>query len=298
MTLSNLDLMLFSDLNNIKLSYVNFPYGRLLRDKLVFSIYFKDFCNVPELYAYINSGKIYSVNKKHPAINFNEILDILKSKKIILKPRFGTAGQGIYKVENSGEDIIINNKIYNTESFKNFIFNLRDYIAVEFITQSRFSESFFNKSVNTIRITTFANPETGEGKILYALMRFGRDKSAPADNVGTGGIYSLIDTETGKLRKAIELLDYGNFKYHDHHPDTQTPVTNILIPRWQTLKDELIDLATLIHPYIKFAGWDIILTDDDYYLIEGNNGPDLYIQGPDNPLKSNSDFKDFFAKMI
>lgn len=36
-----------TDVENIILSYQNYPNGRLLRDKLIFSLFFRNFCNVP-----------------------------------------------------------------------------------------------------------------------------------------------------------------------------------------------------------------------------------------------------------
>lgn len=283
-----------SDLENIKLSYLNYPYGRLLRDKLVFSIYFRKFCNTPDIYAYINNGQIYSVTNKYPNMDFDLLLKILEQKKIIIKPRFGSGGQGITKIERKNEnEFLLNNHIFSKKELQNWILTQDDVIVVEYIKQSSFSERFFSNSANTIRITTYINPESKEGKILYALMRFGTSKSAPADNVGAGGIYALIDVETGRLGRAIELMELGKYRYHDFHPESKMPIKNVWIPGWHELKNDFIKLATLLSPYIRFAGWDIILTDESYYLIEGNNGPDLYIQGPDNPLAISIEIKKF-----
>ena len=283
-----------SDFENIKLSYLNYPYGRLLRDKVVFSLFFKNFCNVPEIYGIINNGNVKSAARVIESDGFEYLIEILTKKKIILKPRFGTGGQGIIKVALAEDgNYFINNKIITKEEFINFISKLNDYIAVEFIQQSTFSEKFFPDSTNTIRITTYCDPKTNDGEILYSLMRFGRKKSAPADNVGTGGIYSLIDLNTGKLKQAIELGENGKYTFHNSHPDTKVNIVNVDIPQWDNLKQSFKNLASLISPYIKFAGWDIILTDNSYYLIEGNNGPDLYIQGPEYPLASNHNEKNF-----
>ena len=79
-----------SDFENIKLSYLNYPYGRLLRDKLVFSLFFKNFCNLPEIFGIINNGKVQSVTRVIESDGFDYLKEILVKKKIILKPRFGT----------------------------------------------------------------------------------------------------------------------------------------------------------------------------------------------------------------
>ncbi len=50
----------------------------------------------------------------------------------------------------------------------------------------------------------------------------------------------------------------------------------VSIPRWDELKEFFIKLGSIISPFIKIVGWDIILTDDSFVVLEGNNGPDLY----------------------
>lgn len=283
-----------TDLENIKLSYLNYPNGRLLRDKLIFSLFFRNFSNVPEIYALIEKGNVLSVNKNYPEFSFDSMLCFLNEKILILKPRFGTSGQGVFKVKMlSQNEFKINNKRYSIEQFKEFILSLNDYIAVEFIQQGKFSEKFFQESANTIRIATYYDQSTNSGKILYALMRFGRSKSAPVDNVGSGGIYSRIDLGTGKLNFAIELLERGKYRILDSHPETGVNIRGEYIPLWNKLEKDFTHLAEYIHPYIKFSGWDIILTDNGYYLIEGNNGPELYIQGPDKPLAIENTFIKF-----
>lgn len=286
-----------TDVENIKLSYLNYPNGRLLRDKLIFSLFFRNFCNVPEIYALIDNGKIYCVNKNYPEFSFDSIVCFLNEKILILKPRFGTSGQGVFKVQKiSQNEFKINNKNYSFDEFKELILSLDDYIAVEFIQQGKFSEKFFRGSTNTIRITTYYDQSTNSGKILYALMRFGLSKSAPVDNVGAGGIYSRIDLDSGKLNYAIELLKRGKYRILDSHPETGVNIKGEYIPYWNKLEKDFTHLAEYIYPYIKFSGWDIILTDNSYYLIEGNNGPELYIQGPDKPLAIDEIFIEFLRE--
>lgn len=282
-----------SDFENIKLSYLNYPYGRLLRDKLVFSLFFRNFCNVPKIYAVIDGDNIRGATEIISQDRLVYLQNILNNKKLIFKPRFGTGGEGIFKVSQSEGSFFVNDEALTKNEFNNFIKSLREYIVVEFIQQSEFSAKFFSYSTNTIRITTYCDPVTGQSEILYALMRFGRKKSAPADNVGAGGIYSLIDIITGKLNDSIELLQNGKFSFHNSHPESGAAIAGEIIPRWSKLKQEIKNLATLISPYIKFAGWDIILTDESFYLIEGNNGPDLYIQGPCFPLAQDAQVKKF-----
>ncbi len=67
-----------SDYENIKLSYLNYPYGRLLRDKILFSIYFKNFRNLPDIYALFDKGRIFSISREHTDISVQKLLEILE----------------------------------------------------------------------------------------------------------------------------------------------------------------------------------------------------------------------------
>ena len=283
-----------SDLENVKLGYSNHPYNKLLRNKFVFSIFFNNYFRTPVCYCIINRAYIEPTNNTQKINSISSLFELLSQKRIILKPIFGARGQGIYLIENSGlNDFKINKKVINREALQNFFMALDNYLVCEFIEQSIFSKQFFPDSTNTIRITTLCYSLNSSAFVPYSLMRFGRPKSIPADNSAIGGIFSLINLDTGELMEAVEIIEKGKIKFHSVHPDTGVLIKGVTIPNWEKLLDYIKNCATIIKPIIKIVGWDIILTNDSFVVIEGNNAPDLFMQGLNYPLAKNLDVLEF-----
>lgn len=282
-----------SDIENIKIAYLNYPYGRLLRNKLVFSSFFNSYFQTPESYCLINKGKIEPANIKTYINSVSALMELLTKKRLILKPLFGTHGKGILLLEYIGSnEYKVNKKTVNANELENLIKSLDDYLVSEFIVQSTFSKQFFPDTTNTLRLTTFCDPAKPSSFIPYGYMRFGRAKTIPVDNRSSGGIISFIDLNTGQLGKALESNN-GKTTLIDAHPESGTVITGAMIPRWNEIKDFFINLGGVIKPFIKVAGWDVVLTEDSFYVIEGNNGPDLLFQGAGYPIGKDPEVLNF-----
>ncbi len=283
-----------SDIETIKLAYLNYPYGRLLRNKLVFSNYFNSYFNTPECYCLITKGNIQPVNINLRIASFQELTALIEQKKLIFKPLLGTGGSGILMVEaNNNAGLFVNKKPITPDGLKKLITTLNQYLVSDFIQQGEFAAKFFPDTANTIRITTICDPDLASSFIPYSFMRFGRQKTIPADNIALGGLFSMIDLDTGKLSAAFEINKNKKIKLHDAHPDTGVTIKGVIIPGWDSLRNFFIGIGSVIKPFIKIAGWDIILTNDSFYVIEGNNGPDLYMQGASYPFAKIPEVKKF-----
>jgi hypothetical protein len=275
-----------SDLENIKMAYINYPYGRLLRDKLVFSNFFNTYFRTPDCYCIIDKGKLIPANSNVYIDSFSSLIDLAEKRKLIAKPRLGTAGTGIILIEcDNHSGLLINKKPTVREDLIKFLSTLDLYIVTEHIEQSKFAGSFFPGTANTVRLTTLFNEDTKNSFVPYSFMRFGRKHSIPADNISQGGIFSMIDVNNGELSEAFEIVDNQKPIIHTHHPDTDTLIKGVKIPGWNNLTEFFIKTGNLLMPIIKIVGWDIILTEDSFVVVEGNNGPNLYNnQGAGYPL--------------
>jgi hypothetical protein len=61
----------------------------------------------------------------------------------------------------------------------------------------------------------------------------------------------------------------------DHHPDTGTPITGVLVPHWSAVRDLGLQLMDAF-PELDHVGWDLAVSDRGPRVIEGNAGmPDL-----------------------
>ena len=279
-----------SDLEIIKLSYINHPYSKLLRNKLVFSNYFRNYFKTPQVYYLINNSLIKSVNPQIKEENFEGFIKVLlENRKLIIKPNFGSGGAGIYLLELDEEKILVNTEEISKSELQKFVSSLTGHIVVEFIEQCDFAKRIFPMSTNTLRINTFFDPTLYKVIIKQPFLNMGTSKSIPTDSVARGGLYSMVDIESGILDDAIEIYTPGSVRKVTNHPETKTRISGSVVPHWDKIKECILNTSRVISPLIKVVGWDIVITDDGFIVLEGNNGPDLGPQWVEDPLAKDED---------
>lgn len=123
--------------------------------------------------------------------------------------------------------------------------------------------SLHPQSVNTVRISTLKIG--GKIHIIHPFFRVGRGEDV-VDNAAKGGIFGVIDKETGIVTRACDEL--GN--RYVVHPDTKKPIVGFSIPQWEVAVDLSLKLAKVV-PESVFTGWDLALTDKGWVMVEGNS---------------------------
>jgi hypothetical protein len=150
--------------------------------------------------------------------------------------------------------------------------NLDGYLIVERIKQAGYSSNIYPKTTNTIRILTMWDYETNRPFIAAAMHRFGTDRSFPVDNVQQGGLFAGINLDTGEMRSATSSPYTGEVVWHEKHPDSGEQIQGVCIPNWSMVKEVIIRMARVL-PYIPYIGWDVVLQEKGFKIIEGNDHP-------------------------
>ena len=148
-------------------------------------------------------------------------------------------------------------------------------------------------SVNTIRVYT-VRPEDGEPHVIYACIRMG-NSDRPVDNINAGGMYAVVDLETGKI--AGPACD-KEFHVYERHPRSGTELPGYQIPMWDKVMD-LCHAAAAKIPGMGYVGWDVAITEDGPLFIEANNlpGHDAFPQMP-SQAPDHIGFKPQFEKYL
>jgi hypothetical protein len=146
-----------------------------------------------------------------------------------------------------------------------------------------YARAIFPDAINTVRLYTARDPDSGAPFVLGAGHRFGIAKSAPADNKSKGGIVSSIDLDTGRVSVAVGT-DERNRRYeYPSHPETGGQIEGIAVPGWEEVKRAALTLANCF-PSLRFIGWDLAVSPNGPVVIEGNAqlpGPSLLqMHGP------------------
>ena len=259
-----------SDYKRIKSRSINENYKIILDDKLLFEEIFRNYVRVPYNYGYISNGHIYSLHEYN--INNKNIFDFIKEKKnIVIKVLRGYEGIGVYIIKNIENKFEVNGKKSSKKEIESIISKCGESIICEYMKQSEFENSIYDKATNTIRIVCAKKKGETNAKVLKAVQRIGSDYCAPVDNISAGGLAATIDIETGRLSYAI--AKYGpmenRMKKMPNHPDNGNKIEGKVIPNWDKVKQEIEDVTNKF-PYLNFVAWDVLLIDEGICIIEGN----------------------------
>lgn len=179
-----------------------------------------------------------------------------KHDSFIAKPLNGQCGAGVKIVKATGS---------SAEKEFNELFASGKWIIEELIRQSPEMSVWNSSSVNTVRIPSFMNSRGFF--ILKPFLRSGRSGSI-VDNANRGGIFSVIDEQTGKLcTNGFDL--YG--KEYAMHPDSGIQFLGWQVPEWESLVEFIRTVHSTVPDY-PYIGWDYALSENGWVLIEGNWG--------------------------
>lgn len=208
---------------------------------------------------------------------FSSFVD--RHHEFVIKPTDMGGGSGVHKVsidssiaEEEKRKLFFeilsenkkNKKKYNRGQENNVILE-------EMIIQVPEMAVIHPDSVNGVRVTTVRVED--KVNILYPWFKIGRNGQFLTSAV-YGTLDACIDAETGK----VNTLGYSetNEKF-DIHPDTGVPILGFQIPQWEKLIETVTELASSLNT-IHYVGWDMVLTEKGWVLMEGNFSGDFMWQ--------------------
>lgn len=273
----------------IKTPFIDINYSYLIDNKFLFDLYFS---NTIKSIGLIDSGLLFGRGVAKPV--YPVIQEKLNSGKgLVLKPLMGGGGSGILFISLNNNQLMVNGYVNRDTELSLTLSSLNQYVLYDHFNQKGFSRHFYTHSLNTLRVLTMINPITNEPFIPITVHRFGTSRSGNVDNWSSGGICSEIDLETGKLSKAVGYPIKGKLEWHSSHPDSGVQIEGEIVPNWENIKQFVLEAAkkTAMIPYI---GWDIVLSNEEIYILEANSNSDVNLLQVHRPLLSIPGVKEFF----
>jgi hypothetical protein len=253
----------------------NRAYSAMLDDKLLFWLAMARLSpHVAPLLGFIRNGNYHPMSENGSSEPVVSLLDRL-SAPLVFKPVRGTLARGIYIAEPDGAGLRVNGKPMSKGVLAAAI-GRQAYVVAPRIEPAPYARTIFPRSLNSIRVMTLIDPQTGSPFMPFVVHRFGADCSAPFDAFAHGGVSAPVDRETGRLGQAVRWRPSEGRQHLEVHPDTGAPITGVVIPGWASIRDHLLELASRLH-YLPYIGWDIVLTDGGFLINEGNSRPSLRI---------------------
>ncbi len=255
---------------------INGEFAYALNNKLIFSELARGYgIRVPENYCLITGGRFIQVGDTYGMRSPEEAVEsCLSGGHFVMKPYGGGSGIGVSVLRSDNGTLLLNEKESSRDDVLRHLRSLKEMTICEFIYQHEYSSRFFPGSTNSFRVMTMWDYSKNETFIPFTAHRFGRPSSAPADNCTLGGLSAYINEKTGVLGLAHGQHSAAELVEHRIHPDTKEPIDGVQIPHWELLTSKLLEASRRMS-YIPYIGWDVVVTEDGFAIIEANNYPGL-----------------------
>ena len=231
--------------------------------KEVIEIFDKKPLFIKKFAKYLRHASIYSGD-----CSIDEIKEFIeKYGSVIVKPEGGACGHGVHKVSWDQPSQV--------EELLREIKKGHNYMIEQIIVQNKGMSALNPDSVNTIRVETIID-QNGVPHINNMLAMLGTT-SAIINNAHAGGIMCHIDQETGIIdSKGVN----PEGKRIMIHPASKNVLLVYKLPNWDGIAEYAKQLA-LVVPEARYIGWDIVILEDGYDVIEGNVHPGVCTQACD-----------------
>lgn len=276
---------------------INGFHGVLLDDKLQFARLFEDeqlSRFVPPLYGVLRGGRVVPMTGRARGRSLAELL--VRVRELVLKPSGGGGGLGFFHLE-IGDDsgVRCNGKAVGNGELARIADTNDGCMVTGYVRQHPALRALYPRTTNTLRVVTMQD-ETMDPFIAAAVLRVGTSASEPTDNWRGGGLSASIDPEVGTLGKAADFPEHADrLTWHARHPETGTQIEGMTVPHWQMIEREIREVARRL-PFVPYVGWDLVVTEEGFSILEGNNYSGVGMLQIHQPLLADPRVEDFFRR--
>lgn len=193
-----------------------------------------------------------------------------------------------------GEDVF---RIKQGDSLTLSTIKNHEYIIEAQLNQHKSLQAINPNCINTLRVMSVLDKETGAVFIPDSFLRMGVGKSH-VDNGSSGGLFVHYDLYSNQMSSvAYRLPEHGGASFY-RHPTTDYIFKNGTLPFPQKIIG-LVDKAAKCFPETELIGWDIAYTPEKPVIIEGNDNPHIVMmQISAGGLWNNPIYKKAFSPYI
>ncbi len=204
---------------------------------------------------------------------------VQKHSSFVVKPTDMGGGRGVHKVTvNPGTNkeelkTIFCEILEEIEKNKNQYLRGKEnsIILEELIIQDPRMAAFHPESVNGVRVPTFRIGDTVH--IYHPWFKIGRGGAFL-----TSAVFGTMDAGIDPVTGVVNSPGYTeNSECFETHPDTGIQFTGFQIPRWDELVKTVTEIAMKLDT-IRYVGWDMVLSENGWVLMEGNFSGDFMWQ--------------------
>ncbi len=122
--------------------------------------------------------------------------------------------------------------------------------------------------VATVRLVLLV--ENGKAEIVQSVMKIPAAGNVADNFWRAGNLLAALDRQSGRITRVVQGFAPEQREL-EIHPDTGAPLLGLVLPHWQAVIGQCLDLAMAFAP-LRFQSWDIAITVDGPLFIEVNTG--------------------------
>lgn len=252
---------------------INGRHGAVLDDKLMFQRFLAGYEHLlPEMHGVVWRGELHTLDGETPPQPAADAVRTLADEAgtLALKPSRGGGGRGFHLLRSGGAGLTINGRHVDADALPGLLEKCDGHIVTEYVRQHPELSRLYPQTTNTVRVLTMVG-EDNEPFVAAAVLRVGTALSDPSDNWIQGGLCAPIDIGSGRLGRAANYPSGGDrMTWHERHPDTGAQIEGTWVPRWARVAAGLLDVVREF-PVFRYVGWDLVVTEGGFRIIEGNN---------------------------
>ena len=251
---------------------------QVLTDKLLFSSLLGAYLPVPEVLAVVEQGRLFAAR---PDAAVRDVPSLLARSEcpggVILKPNTGRQGNGVRQLVVDKRGILLDGQALRELELRSQLAELDAYLVVASVVQADYAARIYSGAVNSLRVLTLQDPAADDQPFVIAAgHRFGALGTGATDNIARGGLHARVDLDTGTLGPASKAPERagGKLIWHASHPNTGARIEGVRVPGFDLVQERLLSAAQQF-PYLRYVGWDVVVTPRGFWVLEGNAVPAL-----------------------
>jgi hypothetical protein len=274
---------------------INNGYRRWIDDKLTTRYILAPFADhLPRYYYHLLDHRVLRLMDCPAAgpASWEGILDLLETEQhLALKREAGSYGEGFYKLSKLGGRYAINRQQVDRNAVLSLLSECNSHLVTEYIIGHKDLRRIYPHTPNTLRVLLIHDP-ADEPFLAGAFLRFGSSTTGVVDNASAGGLFCGVALEDGRWASPRQYRE-GRLVDVPFHPDTGERIEGA-VPFWGQIRETLIAMAMHM-PQLAYLGFDVLITDSGFKVIEINSHSGLARLQQYYPLLKQPRARRFFA---
>jgi len=203
----------------------------------------------------------------------------------VFRPIGGWAGRGVFFVRREADRLWVDRQPLSLDDLRSRVASLDQYMVTEYLTNADYAAAIGPGRPNTLRILTLWDLNQGVPFIAAATQRFGGAPDTLVDSFksGTDCLVAAVDLETGALGPGVNITRNGELYSRSRAPVSDAPIEGVIVPHWSETTRRVLEVAAAL-PQFPLVGWDIMMTNEGPFWLEGNSPPGIRLWQVHTPL--------------